>query len=389
MRFEHYPLEPQYTKITQVFGANPQNYSKFGWTNGHEGIDIAAHEGRPVFAVADGEVIWASDKRRSNNARRSAYGNHVVIKHSDRFSTIYAHGTRLATNEGDTVKAGDVIMYAGSTGNSTGPHLHLSVLDSTVVYHNREYPNGYVDPMPYLKPPEKVETVRPKEVLIADHSDDYGGIDIDELIRLGVRGVYIRGAFGMTWKNRFFYHATRYKERGLKVGAYGVVHPDYDGRKQAEEFIKVLSEFETDMPPMIDYEPVNKVLPSVETLRAYHDRLLESFPRVGIYTRANVWDDSYDHGNAYLWIAHYGVDNPDMPSSWDDWTMHQYAGDSFDVSGVMIDANRFNGDFDWWVNNWRNNVEPETEVESVDISKDEIVDQIIVLLNKLRSVQNE
>lgn len=88
----------------------------------HKGLDIAAPEGSPVRAISDGRVIFSGYK--------DGYGNLVVIDHGGGLITRYGHNRRNIVKEGDSVKAGDVIAEVGSTGLSTGPHLHLEVLEA-------------------------------------------------------------------------------------------------------------------------------------------------------------------------------------------------------------------------------------------------------------------
>lgn len=83
----------------------------------HSGIDFGVPEGTPVRVSKDGTVI----KRRELT---TSYGKYLFIDHGDGLVTIYAHNSELLVNEGDTVKAGQVIAKSGSTGNSTGPHCH-------------------------------------------------------------------------------------------------------------------------------------------------------------------------------------------------------------------------------------------------------------------------
>lgn len=85
----------------------------------HDGIDIAADYGEPVHAADGGTVIYAG--------WISGYGNVVIIDHGNGMSTLYAHNESLNVSEGQGVSKGSVIAYAGSTGNSTGPHLHFEV----------------------------------------------------------------------------------------------------------------------------------------------------------------------------------------------------------------------------------------------------------------------
>lgn len=83
----------------------------------HAGGDMGAPSGTPIHAAADGRVVVASE--------RGGYGLTVVIDHGDSLATLYAHQSALAVGAGDLVKRGDVIGWVGSTGLSTGPHLHL------------------------------------------------------------------------------------------------------------------------------------------------------------------------------------------------------------------------------------------------------------------------
>ena len=83
----------------------------------HAGGDMGAPSGTPIHAAADGTVVVASE--------RGGYGLAVVIDHGDSLATLYAHQSALAVSAGDVVKRGDVIGWVGSTGLSTGPHLHL------------------------------------------------------------------------------------------------------------------------------------------------------------------------------------------------------------------------------------------------------------------------
>lgn len=88
----------------------------------HHGVDLAAPIGTPIHAAAGGIVIIA---RMGFNG---GFGNYVVIQHPNGMKTLYAHMSRLGTNPGEHVDQGEVIGYVGSTGRSTGPHLHIEVL---------------------------------------------------------------------------------------------------------------------------------------------------------------------------------------------------------------------------------------------------------------------
>jgi murein DD-endopeptidase MepM/ murein hydrolase activator NlpD len=108
--------------------------SPFGWRWGrmHEGIDIAVPTGTPVHAAQSGRVIFAG--------WMGGYGNLVVIDHGGGLATAYGHNSSIAAGNGQSVAQGQVIAYAGSTGNSTGPHLHFEVRVN----------GAAVDPLGYL-----------------------------------------------------------------------------------------------------------------------------------------------------------------------------------------------------------------------------------------------
>lgn len=98
----------------------------------HRGTDLAADAGTPVRAIADGAVITASypDQGKLTSERLEGYGNHIVLEHARGIRSTYAHLQRGDVAEGDHVEAGDVIGLVGSTGASTGPHLHLELTDA-------------------------------------------------------------------------------------------------------------------------------------------------------------------------------------------------------------------------------------------------------------------
>ncbi len=94
-----------------------------GWSSGyHTGLDFAAPSGTPVFSALAGTVVEAG--------WGGAYGNHLIIKHDNGVKTLYAHLTSSSVGKGDKVLRGERIGTVGSTGNSTGPHLHFEVIKS-------------------------------------------------------------------------------------------------------------------------------------------------------------------------------------------------------------------------------------------------------------------
>jgi len=104
--------------VTSEFGYRKDPFTGKG--AGHGGIDLGAHQGTPVRAALPGIVYVV---RYST----SGYGYHVMIDHGGRFVTLYAHCSKITVTEGQKVEAGTVIAEVGSTGRSTGPHLHFEV----------------------------------------------------------------------------------------------------------------------------------------------------------------------------------------------------------------------------------------------------------------------
>ena len=103
---------------TQGYVSSPYGL-RFGGTEFHPGIDIAAEMGTPIVAAADGVVTAAG--------WNGGYGNMVDIDHGDGIVTRYGHASALAVSVGQQVRRGEIIAYVGSTGRSTGPHLHYEV----------------------------------------------------------------------------------------------------------------------------------------------------------------------------------------------------------------------------------------------------------------------
>jgi murein DD-endopeptidase MepM/ murein hydrolase activator NlpD len=104
-----------------IWPVNAPITSPFGWRWGrmHEGIDLGAAYGSPIAAAAAGVVIYAGWE--------GGYGNLVVIDHGGGLASAYGHQSRIAVSVGQSVSQGETIGYVGSTGHSTGPHLHFEV----------------------------------------------------------------------------------------------------------------------------------------------------------------------------------------------------------------------------------------------------------------------
>ena len=126
-----WPIEPSVDDISSGYGYAIHPFSKK--RRFHKGIDIRAKVGTAIMAPADATVVEAGydDKR----------GNYIILKHDDIYTTRYNHLSEIRIKKGATVKQGEVIGKVGSTGLSTGPHLHYEVLKN----------NKHVDPIEFLK----------------------------------------------------------------------------------------------------------------------------------------------------------------------------------------------------------------------------------------------
>ncbi len=100
--------------------------SNFGKRGGryHEGLDLRAHVGTPVFACHPGKVLYSGKRIRG-------YGNLIVLQHPSGIVTVYAHNSRNLVRTGQVLRQGSRIAFSGNTGRSTGPHLHFEVRDGT------------------------------------------------------------------------------------------------------------------------------------------------------------------------------------------------------------------------------------------------------------------
>jgi murein DD-endopeptidase MepM/ murein hydrolase activator NlpD len=105
-------------------GFGKRKHPILGYTKMHRGTDFAAPTGTPIMAAGDGVVDFIG--------RNGAYGKYIRIRHNSSYKTAYAHmsGFKRGLKQGDRVKQGDTIGYVGTTGRSTGPHLHYEVLEN-------------------------------------------------------------------------------------------------------------------------------------------------------------------------------------------------------------------------------------------------------------------
>ena len=134
------PLD--FIRVTSNYGMRV--HPVLGRRKRHKGIDLAAPTGTPVYATADGSVSRADRSR--------TYGLVIYLDHGAELETRYAHLSRMVVADGQDVKKGDVIGYVGSTGRSTGPHLHYEVRVDGVA----------VNPIPYMKEPTQIAEAKPE-----------------------------------------------------------------------------------------------------------------------------------------------------------------------------------------------------------------------------------
>ena len=118
--------------VTSEFGWRPNPFGG-GGGEGHSGLDMGAPKGTPIQAARDGVVSYVKD------SGSSGYGYHVVIDHGDGMVTLYGHCSKVYVHSGQMVKQGDVIAAVGSTGRSTGNHVHLEVRIGSKKVNPRNY----------------------------------------------------------------------------------------------------------------------------------------------------------------------------------------------------------------------------------------------------------
>ena len=112
-----WPLDAKINVLSSLYGGRIHPVT--GKPSNHGGIDIPAAKNTPIYASKSGVV--------TTSVKQGTYGNYVVVSHSDGTSTLYAHMNKRAVSKGQTVKQGQVIGYVGTTGRSTGNHLHFEI----------------------------------------------------------------------------------------------------------------------------------------------------------------------------------------------------------------------------------------------------------------------
>jgi murein DD-endopeptidase MepM/ murein hydrolase activator NlpD len=162
IRLKHLPLDN--IEINSPYGPRSitVNGRYFWW---HNGLDLNAQVNTPVYAVADGKVRVA----RYDNS----YGYYLALDHGN-YGTLYSHLSRYIVTEGNTIRAGEIIAYSGSTGDVTGPHLHFEMRLGT---YDKFWERANCDSSVFMN------TIDPK-MFIDDYIEIQRDLSVDESINI-------------------------------------------------------------------------------------------------------------------------------------------------------------------------------------------------------------
>jgi murein DD-endopeptidase MepM/ murein hydrolase activator NlpD len=145
MRHHQAFIAPEVAPVTQGFGPTdfslepPLTFNGTFYPHFHTGLDLGAPLDTPLHAAADGVVLLAAASV-DQTGKLVGYGNYVVIAHPDGFVTLYGHLDSLAVKAGQVVHQGEIVGLQGSTGWSTGPHVHFEI----------RHGGQFLDPAPFL-----------------------------------------------------------------------------------------------------------------------------------------------------------------------------------------------------------------------------------------------
>ena len=128
-------IDPEITKTKQSIRLPLESFIlSQGYSFFHPGIDLASIKGAPVYPIMNGSVVLVS-------YGRVGYGNHVLVDHGNGRQSLYAHLAKIEVEEGEKVTLDSILGLIGSTGRSTGPHLHLQIFDN----------NNWINPRVFLE----------------------------------------------------------------------------------------------------------------------------------------------------------------------------------------------------------------------------------------------
>lgn len=346
-------------------GRNFKLTSGFGprWGTHHSGIDIGAPDGTPFYACADGTVQYIG--------AASGYGQWIVIDHPAAVGggcTEYGHmwnAFSTGLKIGDKVRKGQLIGYVGSNGQSTGPHLHLTVWERG--YGGRRIdPEAWLAGAPYPEDKTKAEAPRSETLFGVDVSEHQDGMSLVRAAQEGIKFAILRTTDG-TYKDRCYRsHFDDAKTADLPCTAYHYLRNPSEGTtiaQQVQASIEVMGERR--LPMWIDVETEAGL--HVDHIRECKN-LFEAagVPVIGAYSYVPYWEgrisprepDSHEFGA--FWVAAYGT-NPvgspaetypgDSHKQWDYPLGNQKPalwqfGSQATVAGHKVDINAFRGSHD-------------------------------------------
>ncbi len=155
------PTDPNNTSRSFMQEGNSSSFPKYSWGQCHGGVDLDMNTGTPIYAMDGGVVEKVGDNNQNCFGKESckgnvSYGIYVVINHGNGYKTLYAHLSQRLVNAGDQVGKGQQIGVSGSTGNSSGPHLHLELQNTSLLDANGrdaakcEVGKGLMNPSAYI-----------------------------------------------------------------------------------------------------------------------------------------------------------------------------------------------------------------------------------------------
>lgn len=344
-------------RITQIYGVNAANYP----TNGHAGVDIGLVTGSELVSPMDGVAVEVIDQGSGG------YGRYIKIEADAGWGhALLGHMSQFLVQQGQAVKAGQVIGLSGNTGNSTGPHVHIAM---------RIYPaprndgmNGWDDPLPYLEyasdnqdkiDPPPVATRQAVGIDISSHQGfiDWNSIDVSELDfviqRASIANYLIDEKFDEYWNG---IESLKSRNPNLIHMVYMVTAPytssgiELNIDQHVNTFVNLMGNRKPDMPICVDVELNRGATPNKQEslVLGVCDRLKGlGFGDCIIYTGAWFWNPRLPRNSVWaqrfpLWVASYS-ENVVLPTDWTNWTIWQYTS-SARISGITgnVDRNRAN-----------------------------------------------
>ena len=316
-----WPLPKEQIRITSRFGGRPNPFT--GKPDYHSGTDFGAPDGTPFYAVADGTVQYIG--------KAGGYGQWIVIDHPASVGggcSEYGHmWNAFATGlkVGDKVKKGQLIGYIGSNGQSTGPHLHLTIwkygygsqrTDPETWLAGADYPGGSGGS-------SKVST--PGTIFGIDISEHQNGLALRKAKAEGIKFVILRLCDGTYADKVFRSHLEDAERNGLLVSTYWYLRAPSEGTtiKQQVDVIDRQLGGRKDLGVWIDVESVagsRKLLTKNDVWEAKRELERRGYHVPGIYSGAWYWErmpggEPSMNGLGYLWCSNYGRNRTGAPSA--------------------------------------------------------------------------